>query len=308
MTPIRSKRSFLTFYVPVLSGSFAFLVMGAAMLEIFFQESAKNPQGHYFIFPVMAVAICTLGAYTVWSYFRNAPHIRLEKKMISFNNQDFPFSELKNMALTGKRPFKFIMNFPMEGALLEFEDGTKKYIIDNMYSNSSQLKLFLDEEVLNNRAKTRESLQHPISADLSELETFKGNPFISLRGFTLSFGVATSVFLLIKFPSPGLQIFFVAFGIAWVILSSRLMNYFMLSPDLLVVKNHILFWQMRVYRTSSIKEIVFEAQGKMPNSLRVITADYKTRLYPAGTLKDKSWLELKLKLEEKHIKVRNECI
>ncbi len=86
------------------------------------------------------------------------------------------------------------------------------------------------------------------------------------------------------------------------------MNYFQVSDNLFVVRNHNLFWKKKAYRITEIKEVVFETQGKMPNCLRVITKNFKNKLYPAGTLRDKTWLALKDKLESFDITVRNECI
>jgi hypothetical protein len=59
---------------------------------------------------------------------------------------------------------------------------------------------------------------------------------------------------------------------------------------------------------ADIKEVVYETQGKQPNCMRIITNDFRNKLYPAGTLRDKTWLDLKDKLEKKGITVRNECI
>jgi len=86
------------------------------------------------------------------------------------------------------------------------------------------------------------------------------------------------------------------------------MHYFVLANDYFVVKNHNFIWLKKYYRLKDIKEIVFETQGKQPNCLRVITNDFRNKLYPAGTLRDKNWLELKEELEKKGISVRNECI
>jgi hypothetical protein len=59
---------------------------------------------------------------------------------------------------------------------------------------------------------------------------------------------------------------------------------------------------------TDIKEVVFETQGKQPNCMRIITKDFRNRLYPAGTLRDKTWLEMKRQLESNGVSVRNECI
>jgi hypothetical protein len=63
-----------------------------------------------------------------------------------------------------------------------------------------------------------------------------------------------------------------------------------------------------VYRLSDIREVVFELPYKMPVSLRIITNDFESKLYPAATLWSKKWIELKDELEKKNIKVRNEGV
>ena len=94
----------------------------------------------------------------------------------------------------------------------------------------------------------------------------------------------------------------------WFSFNSWLMHYFKVSDKYFVVKNHNFFWKTKAYLLSDIDEVVFETQGKMPNCLRVITKNFKSKMYPAGTLRNKTWLQLKDKLEQYHIKVRNECI
>ena len=86
------------------------------------------------------------------------------------------------------------------------------------------------------------------------------------------------------------------------------MHYFGLTKDYLVVRNHNFIWKVKIFRLTDIKEVVFETQGKQPNCMRIITKDFRNKLYPAGTLRDKTWLEMKRQLESKGINVRNECI
>ena len=80
------------------------------------------------------------------------------------------------------------------------------------------------------------------------------------------------------------------------------------SDNFFVVKNHNFIWTKKVYDISDIREIVFETQGKMPNCLRIITKDFRNKIYTAGTLRDKNWLALKAKLDGYKIKVSIECI
>ena len=102
--------------------------------------------------------------------------------------------------------------------------------------------------------------------------------------------------------------FFIPFGLFWFAFNAYYMHYFELSKNYFVVRNHYFWWIKDIYKSSEIEIIVYESQGKQPNSLRIITKNYKRKLYPAGTLNDKKWLEMKTKLERQNIEVRNECI
>ena len=89
---------------------------------------------------------------------------------------------------------------------------------------------------------------------------------------------------------------------------SRMMHYFEISKVFFVIKNHYFFWKKTFYPISEIREVVYERQHKQPNRIRLITKDFKSKLYIAASLNNKIWLEMKTDLESKNIIVRNECI
>ena len=109
-------------------------------------------------------------------------------------------------------------------------------------------------------------------------------------------------------PPIALFVFLGVFSTFWFILSSWMMHYFVVTNDFLIIKNHNFLWMTKIYPLSEVKEIVYETQEKQPNSMRVITKDFKNKLYRAGTLRDSTWLDMKKELERNKIKVRNECI
>jgi hypothetical protein len=82
---------------------------------------------------------------------------------------------------------------------------------------------------------------------------------------------------------------------------------FRLNEKLLVVRNHVWLWRNDIYKIEDLREIVFEEPHKMSTSLRVITNNYETKLYPAGSIKNKSWRRLCRRLTELGIPVRNEA-
>lgn len=249
----------------------------------------------------------------VYSYWKNAPIITVDQHTIKFGDQTYYFKDIKDIALTGKMPFRYIINFPMEGTALVFNDGRKMLFFDDMYSNSWEVKSCLEQAVVKKQSYS------PIPYDtvdryalrFEDEEIFKGNQFTSLRGISLWGLILFFTYLLfstMETPKTGLLVFFGVFVIFWFVLHTWLMHYFGLSKDYLVVRNHNFFWMVKVFRLTDIKEIVYETQGKQPNCLRVITKDFKNKLYPAGTLRDKTWLELKDKLEAQGVTVRNKSI
>jgi hypothetical protein len=84
---------------------------------------------------------------------------------------------------------------------------------------------------------------------------------------------------------------------------------FGVSDKYFIVRNPNLFWIKKIYRLDDIKEVVFEQQdSNMPYSLRIISVDFESDLYMAGTLRNKKWRQLQENLEDKNINVRNECV
>jgi ABC-type multidrug transport system fused ATPase/permease subunit len=313
MTTIISQRHKLKFYFSILFGAIFLLGMGTALLIVFIKSSSRGDlKSKDYLMPVFSLTAYSIAIYTVYRYYRNAPKIQVDSELISFNHETFSWTDLTKIELTGKKPFQYLIDFPME-ATLQFKDGRKKYIFDDMYENSWEIKSFLKQVVVDKKEFIEKDNQPIIHSELDSdfYETLKGNQFTSLRGISLWSLLGFFAYMLLtssQEPAIWLIIFSVAFSSFWFIFHSWLMHYFEISQTYFVVRNHNLTWKRRAYRLSDIKEIVFETQGKMPNCLRVITNNFKNKLYPAGTLRDKTWLELKDKLESYKIKVRNECI
>jgi hypothetical protein len=314
MTTLVSERHKVKFYLTIALGSLAFLAMGIGLLIVFLKHSNNGglkPKER--LMPIFSVGVFFLAFYTVYRYYKNAPKIQIDDSNITFNHQTFPLSDLEHIELTGKRNFPYLFSFPMEAATLQFKDGQTKYIFDDMYENTWQFKSFLKQVVID---KKNFSTLAVYFIDQSELDseyydTFKGNQFTSLRGILLwgSIGFFSYTVLTSKKTHNTTSLLVYVFAcVFWFFMLSLTMDYFKVSQNFLVIKNHNLWWRKKAYRLSEIKEIVFETRGRMPNCLRVITNDFRNKLYLAATLSDKTWFALKDKLENNNITVRNECI
>ena len=316
MTTIETERSKLRFYAIIGITTIFYSGMGSLMFWMFSNlvKSGNDLRPKDYFGLVFGCFSFFMAVYSIVRYFKNSPKVVVDNRQISINDETFYLTEIAQIDLTGKRPFKYIFNFPMEGTMLTLKDGTVKYFFDDMYSNSWKVKSFIQQVIINGK-ESAEITTHKVDQSeirLESFEIFKGNQFTSLRGISLWGLIGFFTYLISssknKMPPIWLLIFFGVFGTFWFAFNSYLMHYFALSDKYFAIRNHNFIWKDKVYKVDDIMEIVFETRQKMPNSLRIITKDFRNTLYPAGTLRDKVWLDMKDKLELKGITVRNECI
>lgn len=68
------------------------------------------------LMPIFSIACYAFAVYSLYRYIKNTPTITLDKDFINFNSQTFSIADIDKIELTGKRPFKYAINFPMEAA------------------------------------------------------------------------------------------------------------------------------------------------------------------------------------------------
>lgn len=266
-----------------------------------------------YLMPIFGVLVYFIGFSFAKSYIKNTPKIILDFEKITIKNRAYFWKDIQNVKMTGKKGFG-LFSYQMEATTLQFQNNITEYIFDDMYSNSWEIKSFIKQIVVDKKNKFEISTNETRKKDIEKehFEEFKGNPFFSFRGIMMW---SIILFLLFIIFSPFRKIsyfnalrLFIPFGLFWFALNAYCMHYFELSKNYFVVRNHYFWWIKDIYKSSEIEIIVYERLGKQPNSLRIITKNYRRKLYPAGTLNDKKWLELKTKLERQNIEVRNECI
>ena len=284
------------------------------MIYIFYKMWLNNEvENKTYLMPIFGVLVYFIGFSFAKSYIKNTPKIILDFEKITIKNRTYYWKDIQNVKMTGKKGFG-LLSYQMEVTTLQFQNKITEYIFDDMYSNSWEIKSFIKQIVVDKKNKFEISTNETNKKNIEKehFEEFKGNPFFSFRGIMMW---SLILFLLFMTFSPFRKIsyfnalkFFIPFGLFWFAFNAYCMHYFELSKNYFVVRNHYFWWIKDIYKSSEIEIIVYESQGKQPNSLRIITKNYKRKLYPAGTLNDKKWLEMKTKLERQNIEVRNECI
>jgi hypothetical protein len=175
--------------------------------------------------------------------------------------------------------------------------GESILLPDIMYSNMYEIKQAIYEKfkqkVLPFAPAEKRSGSNAILT--TEDEVFAGNQFTSMNGIFLYGSFIGFIVILINNQHLDISIiiaflwiesiFYFGFGYQ--------MNYFIISNDQLIIKNHFWFWYKKTYELNDIIEMNFEQPYKRSKSLRITTKDFKSKLYSAGSLRNKHWQALR---------------
>ena len=300
---IVSKRHPYKFYLLLILVNILFIGAGTLFIILYTKENESKHLLYSLIFFAFAF-------YTDYIFIKNSRIIILNKKGFFFKKEFYDWNDVVDIKLTGKSGL--FLNTPTECATLNLKNSNTIRIFDNFYSNSSEIKYFIQEIVINKK-ETIEKQKNINSIDIVNefLVSYKGNPIFSFRGIfmwgLIVFALVMPLLTNKPFKWDAYPVL-IGFCFFWFFMNSLAMNYFEISKNYFVVKNHYFFWKNDIYSINEIKEVVYEQQSKQPNNLRLITNHYKSKLYPAGSLTDSTWIKMKKDLENKHILVRNECI
>ena len=315
MIPILiTKRHVTRFYFSIVFAFIFFNTIGIVILWMFIDLYKKNAlELEAYLLLVICIFPIYLAFYSVIQYYKNAPIISINNENICFGREKFKISEIKEISLTGKFPFKYIIEFPMEGTLIIFNNNQRKFIYDDMYSNTWKLKTLLEKLIIDKKRRFAENENEHVNNNTLRLESpirFKGNQFTSFYGIILWGFIFFIILINFKLIITNFYIAFIIISIIilWFLIFSFLMYYFEITNKYLIIKNHNFFWKQYVVNLKDIKEVIFETGYQKPYCLRVITNNYQNKLFPASSLRKNAWLDLKKKLEQQGIVVRNECV
>lgn len=294
---IVSKRHPYKFY-------FALLLLNLFLISLgvfFFISENINPH-EFGLFFIGIALVCNYIA------FKNSPTIIVNEKGILVEKKQYLWNDCLEIEITGKGSGFFHSDY--EATKILFKNQDIVYIYDVYYANSPEIKSFINQIVIN-KSETFKSEKILLNSSFENLKTFKGDPIFSFRGIMMWGLILSLIFLVATSPKRfELVAILAVFAIClfWFLFNSWMTHYFQISNKYFVVKNHYFFWIEKTYLLEDIQEIVYDQKAKQSNALRIITKDFESSRFLAGTLRDKHWLEMKNYLEDKNIKVRNECI
>jgi len=255
-------------------------------------------------------------------YLKEAPKIVISTSRITakslFFNREIPLSDIEDVGLRQKSPLQFVfMSVPMESTIIRSKAHGEIIIWDQYYENINKLKFTIEkiadkvkngdlnfDELTNVKPRPKVILDklNPSDVRTERFKEYKGNIFLNFNSLVF-FGFL--IFTLVKFDLEKIEVFFIVNGMFYGLMGYQ-SNFFLMSDNYLQVRNYLWFWKKTTYRLSDINEVILEIPGKLSESARIVLKNYSTSLNPAGSLKNKHWIEFMNDLEKKGIKVRDE--
>ncbi|WP_215225540.1 hypothetical protein [Echinicola shivajiensis] len=313
---IFKSRANISFFA--LNGLILFGVFTGFATSLFIKGFGQLDEGkHWFrtsIWP--AVLVLMIGLMIIYQFLKNWQNFRISEKGITisrfFKSEFISWEEVKKIELTGKAEDR-ILGFTQEFEVLSFElkNGDEKAIFEHYYRNFDEARRLLSRiqvqiqshqsvkitSVGLSETKGRNKLQH-----FDFLNIYKDRFISSVHGVITCIGLALMILKIIFYNIDYFPL--IVFPSLFLAVMGFLSHYFLLDKNYLVIKNHIWFFYSKHYKVSDINEIVVDHEGRRGWCLRVITKDYKSRSFPAGSLKTKTWVDMIHDLEKLTIPVR----
>lgn len=313
MPVIRLRRDFWRFYLLLVLSFCLFMGMsiGTGLFFLHILKTGTFTFKDYFL-PVFSLLTLFMAFFTVARFIGLTPSITVEGDTIRVGKKRYLLSDIEQVYILGKVRFPYIIDHLMLGGTLVFKNGDKRNFYQELYRDGWKLKYFLDQVIIKKQPYTEPGASSKYAHALIEPGVeYKGSLFTSIRSLLAMYFIGLLCFGLVKyadriklslllFSSPGI--------ICWLLMLIYTVYYFEVTDEFFIVRNPIFFWKKHIYKLDEIDRVYFETRYKLPNGLRVVSNDYRTKLYWAATLNRKTWLAMKQLLEEKGVRVHNECI
>ncbi len=323
---LTSKRNILMMSVIIILAVGIFGVIGTLSIFKVVEDVKKGIPftKTMIIVPLIFYPFLLYSCYYMLTYF---PTFTIDKKGIKvstiFKTRHIRWTEVKEIQLSGKQPCRFLfVTQPIEATTILLNDNKKVYLWNGYYRNHAALRVILDRA---NRIieEGRQFAGLSLNIERTKLYNknistsggyeFNGNHLLTFNGLFFYGWTGFIIYMVSLKPEVFLVNWGAMISISLVTLMmaglfSFQMHYFVITADYLIVKNTIWFWVKDVYPLVDIREAIIETPHKRSTSLRIITYDFREKLYSAGSLRNKTWHELIDTLAKNRIHVRNESV
>ena len=264
--------------------------------------------------PAEAAFLFFLIAGILFIFFFKSPTITFDEKAIRrtrfFFRTIYSWDDVENVTLSSNEDYYILLFFggQKEAMRLQFRDGKVLRIWGDVYSNMAEMRAFVGRKLNSRLHFLKTSDQRSIGQVLVN-KRYAGDVFTS---FNTLFIIGITIFMLsgansIFKPWRGLFLLIpLLFCLLMFIGKGFQMNYFEIDFDKLSIRNHYFPWKKKEYDLRDIEEVGKEKQYRSSTGLRIITYEFQSKLYRAGSLRDHHWNELFNDLKSLGIKISSE--
>lgn len=307
--------------------AFTVLFFGAVGMILFLDglDELNNRKAFFKTTIPVSIFLLSFSLYSIYYFTVTYPKVILTNGGIKFKTIYktifFDWQQIKEINLTGKQSMQFLfVSMPMEATSIIFNDGSKKIIWADNYRNTAHLRIAL------NTVKKQLNSKQPVSIEQSKskkvaykteayflsYKEFSGDLLTSMNGIIFIGWLLFILFMIFSKPTVFLSNMgaLLSISFATVVVCGMMtyqLHYFVITDTQVIVKNHLWVWMNKVYQLDEIIEVTIETPHKRSTSLRVIDKDFNSKLFPAGSLRDKTWKDLMNELIDRNIPVRNEA-
>lgn len=261
-------------------------------------------------FWVIILPVATL--FILYQFFYKVPSIVFDENVITikrfFKKSVFRWDQVSNVHLSKKENYSvlYIFGQPLEAMKLEFEEGKSLIVWSGMYQNMAEMRAFVSQKLNDKLHFIKEGNSSNLKNSFIN-KKYSGNAFFTANTLLI---VGIAIFFFLKFESkPGKEwvlLIPVLFILLMYIFLGTQMNFFEIKNDLIIIRNHYFPWKKIEININEIEEVSKETQNKRSDGLRIITKDFQSKFYGAGSLKDKTWEELLADLGSMGLKTQND--
>ena len=249
---------------------------------------------------------------TVRYFLGEAPRVTIDRRGVwyraLFARSGFHWEDVVKINLLTTESHHFEQ---AEATTFKLKSKQKFVIWVELYTNGAALRQVVDQaqELLHAGKTIGPNLQfEPVFRnievdfiDTNEPEVFAGNHVFSIRGIGF-YGINLMlIYLSIKDGNVDAYIL-IAHAFSWVF--GYEFYYFQMTKDYFIVKHHLFFWYQKIIPLSEIRECVFYQKFRRANALRVILKDFRSFRFPAGSLSELHWHNLRKALKHSNIPLR----
>lgn len=291
---IKSKYKPLQLFFSLFFGCF-FIAIAVLLYRINAKTHPQTFKGY-----IGPFALGFFGVYMPYLFFQRSPRVAFNDDFIIvkyfFTTKTFAWNSIKDVFFSKKEYYSMLLIFgqDFEATTIHFDDNAKLILWEDMYNNLAELKGIIKEKV-NDKIKDPKSKIVKSNLLFFDKRNYKGNPWTSINGIMLIGMISFWGYYIVTHPAKQnililiplfmCLFFYLFFGIQ--------MNYFTIDAENLIIKNHFFPWKNKLYNLNDISEFVIESPYRRSNSLRIITKEFRSKLFGAGSLRDKHWREFR---------------